>query len=115
MDTQKIYDMAGVTEGQLKKLDGIHDLVEIFHGIDEDGSVFYAYMAIYPSKYMEYKNKIHNQEDLNLEDYGRILYSGKGDIPSAEIQQQMEEEHGIDHAHMTKFNQAILEVMSENQ
>ena len=112
-DFTQIYEALGVTEEQLKKADEeMGGILEIFHGIDGDGDMAYVYVAVKPSLYMEYRQKIEEQAEIDLDYYGKCLYSGKGSYPDVSAQKEVEKKYGVDHSFIGKFQEELEEIAS---
>lgn len=85
-------------------------MLELYQGTDPDGLSFYAYISVKPSKYAEYQHNVQNMIPMDIEEFGKIIHEGDGDMPSQEVQQMMAEKHGVDHAmpaHFDSLKQAI--------
>ena len=67
-------------------------MLELFSGTDEAGNAMYAIVAVKPSKLLEYRAKLENGEEIELEDYGEILEQGHGALPPKDIRQKYEAE-----------------------
>lgn len=115
IDKKAVYDALGVTEEQLKSVDDEEGILEILTGIDEDGDICFTYIAVKPSLYLEYQQKVFMQEEIDLDYYGNILYSKKGQYPSAEDQKEVEAKFGIDHVHATNFNKDVERLSQQSE
>jgi hypothetical protein len=74
---------------------------------------FWAYVSMYPSKLLEYTNKVQQHEHVIIEDYGMILRKGWGAVPPAEVQKEMEEKYGADHRFEEHMQDLIAEIEKE--
>ena len=74
-------------------------MVELFTGVDENERDFYAYVAVMPSKYMEYRSLLEKGEVIDLEAYGEIIEHGFSALPPADIRKKMSDMgfvHGLE-------------------
>ena len=104
MSVQDIYQEFGFSDKTLKQADQETSFIEIFQGMHENGESMFAYVAVKPSKMLEYKLKVAEMADIELEDFGEILYQGAGMYPNESTQKIVEELYGINHAHIREFN-----------
>lgn len=70
------------------------DLIWRVDGPDEVGRPFWYYIMLNPVKLESFKRKIGNEE-LDLNDFGKILKSGYGTEPPPETKEQMHREFGL--------------------
>jgi hypothetical protein len=59
------------------------------HGTTQDGRPFYAYVAVYPSKYKEFHRMTATKEPFAIEDYGTIVEGAFEVAPTQEVVQHM--------------------------
>ena len=65
-----------------------------------DGSPYWAYVAIKPSRYAAFAQATSEHRPISLEDYGTVIHHGfEKDVPP-EITQVMKEEYGFDEGHV---------------
>lgn len=76
-----------------------------------DGKPFWAYVAMFPTRYKEYYTKVTEGQPVDLTEYGEVLVKGWGEEPPEEIRRQMVDEYGFDDG----FEAAILGVMNQGQ
>ncbi|MAS87711.1 MAG: hypothetical protein CMH30_07030 [Micavibrio sp.] len=115
IDKKAVYDALGITEEQLKNADDEQGILEILTGIDGDGDICFAYIAVKPSLYLEYQQKVSMQEEIDLDYYGNVLYSKKGQYPSAGDQAEIEAKFGVDHVYATKFNRDVERLNQQSE
>ena len=61
---------------------------------DAGGKQAYAYLISTPEKMRMYENIRAGEFDLN--DYGKIIVSGFGKTPSAEVKKMLQEKYGLE-------------------
>ena len=66
---------------------------------------FWAYVSMYPSKYVEYCQKVADHEDVNVEEYGIVIDKGWGALPPQEAQDRMKADFDTDNA----FEEQLME------
>lgn len=73
-----------------------------------DEECYWAYVALYPETYEEFKTCQNNGIPCKLTDYGVILASATGEYePSEDIKQEMEAKYNIDRNFESRFRQAV--------
>lgn len=96
-----------------EELEAADDAVAIIHlcsGQTADGKDFFAYVAMKPSRYMQYIEATQRGDEVLLRDYGDILESGFGLVPSVKVQDEMQRKYGVD---PTFFEELTKEVIAE--
>ena len=63
-------------------------VVELFSGNTGDGKEFYAYLSVFPTKYVEYVERQECGKTTNMHEYGSILKTGWRKTSSKEAQQE---------------------------
>ena len=70
-------------------------LLEMVQMTVESGSSAWALMSISPEKYQDYKVKVETGDDLDINEYGRVLAYGVGEVePTPEENARLLEEFG---------------------
>ena len=64
-------------------------MLDLFSGVDNAGRPYYAYVAVIPSKYMDYRSRLAAGEAIVLKDYGDIIAEGDAVLPPADLQKRM--------------------------
>lgn len=81
-------------------------------GVLEDGSPYWLYIAVKPSKYKEFLGLLRSQARMRLADYGTILrYGFEKEVP-ASVKEEMKRQYGCDDAFMAKV---AADVKAEQQ
>lgn len=57
---------------------------------------FWTYISMYPSKYLDYQEKIQSGQSVKLEDYGIVIDKGWGSEPPQDVQERMKKHFGAD-------------------
>ena len=76
-----------------------------------DGSPYYAFLAVKPSKYKEYSDMVVSKQPMNLSDYGKILASGYAAKPPDEVIEEMHERYG----YLEKYEGKLVEEAKKQQ
>lgn len=105
------FSQIDVMEVDYAAMDQYFAIAQLITGQTGNGVDFYAYMAMYPSRYREYLERVQNFEPLIIENYGRVLHKGWGTLPSASIQREMFEKYGIDHRFFPQLMREIGDQM----
>ena len=79
------------------------EIIALSTGKMEDGTAYWAYIAVDPSKYQAFATAT---PPIDLEDYGTILKAGEGNEPPDDVKQEMELQIGADH----DINDQIIEM-----
>jgi len=75
-----------------KKDDFVYVLVK---GETSDDKPFWAYVAMLPPRYLEFK-VVESEGNYNLHDYGTIIKSGEGKEPPDAIREYMKDKYNFD-------------------
>lgn len=73
------------------------DCIFLVKGKDTTNRQAWYYVLVDKSKKDMFEN-IQGTQSLNLNDYGKIIFSGYGDEPPADMKKKMEEEYGFKEA-----------------
>ena len=73
-------------------------VVALVYGYRPDQTRFWIYVAVIPSKFDEFvaQQKANTLDLYHLEIYGEIITYGNGDVPPADITQQVAERYKLD-------------------
>lgn len=102
-----------ITEETIHSLDGEYSILELVRGQKPDGTKLWAYVQLYPSKYMEYMMKVTDGEAILLFDYGEVITGGYGDGPTDKEKSMIEEKYGADHNFEQKLKERIETAVAE--
>lgn len=58
---------------------------------------FWALLSMYPSSFAEYEAKVQNMEEVNLQQYGKVLHADYGVHPSKEKMDFFTQRYGADY------------------
>ena len=97
------------SEEELKELDQTSAIVAYTTGQMPDGRVYYAFIAVLPSKYIEFHAKTKACTPLVLDEYGTILQADFEARPSAEVIEYMRTEYGFDENFETTLSKKLEE------
>ncbi|HEY8964541.1 MAG TPA: hypothetical protein VIN59_08795 [Alphaproteobacteria bacterium] len=64
-------------------------MIDLFMGRDEQDRPYWAYVAIIPSKYQEYRETLERGDALELDQFGLVLSQGHTQMPPKDIQNKM--------------------------
>ena len=97
----------------LKEADEDTAVIVLSQGILADGDSYYAYVAIEPSKYVEFKKAETSGKPYKLSDYGTIIKWERKAAPTNEVMDDMELRLGLDHQYEEKVVKAVKELQEE--
>lgn len=92
---------------QMEQADDNIGIVHLFSGKTGKGEDFYAYISVKPSRYEEFLLIARAGEEMNLEEFGKILKKGFGKEPMPDVVQHMKEKYGIDHDFLDNLRREI--------
>lgn len=103
--------MSTMTYDQLRVLDEEVGVVHILSGKTAKDEDFYVYISIKPSRYEDLL-LIASAGDtsMDLTEFGDILESGFGRVPSAAVMKEMEDKYGVDHNFIVNLAAEIKKV-----
>jgi len=96
----------------LEEADADNAIIVLTTGEMENGSSFYAYLAIKPSKYLDFL-EAEKKGDYKLSDYGKVIEMGEGENPSTQVMKKMEKEFGIRHDFEEEFVKALKSTIND--
>ncbi len=109
MSSKFNFDSSGTfkdsTTEELAKADLSSAIIALSTGVQGDGTPYYVYLAIPPSKYAEFYRLSKEGQSINLENYGVIIAGGPQEQPPEIVTEYMKEEYGFDE----NFEQALDE------
>lgn len=96
---------------QVQMPEDIDDTVGILQMVTGriEGQAFWAYLAMFPSKYQEYVAKVQNNEPVDLMSYGEVIEQGYGEQPPQEVVDRMAAEYGAE----PDFEQTLAAMITE--
>lgn len=98
-----------ISHRKLRMLDARAAMVELCGGTLANGQRFYAYVAVFPSRYEQYRRAFGNGASVNLLEFGTVLKCGLGDEPPESVKREMEKTHGLSHAFEEDLRDALRE------
>lgn len=88
-------------------------LLVLDKGSIADGTPYWAYIAVKPSKYAEFIRLTQAHQPLRIGDYGTILkYGFEPDVPEAQ-REEMQREHGFDEQFVPKLLEDVKKAQGE--
>jgi len=72
-------------------------------GTIEDGTPYYAYVAVKPSRYAEFHAMTAARETMTISDYGKIIRGGYAPAAPPEVVKEMREKYGFDEHYAEKL------------
>lgn len=108
-----------LTDAELALEDADSSFIVYDDGILADGSHFWLYIAVKPSKYREFVDKTKRREMINYPDYGDIIKFGREEIVPAAIKDEMKQQYGFDDNYeavvIDKFKKAQMEFLTKQE
>tara|TARA_B100001971_G_C17959739_1_gene416808 strand:+ start:91 stop:414 length:324 start_codon:yes stop_codon:yes gene_type:complete len=86
--------------------------IVLISGTDENSEDIWCYASIEPSKFKAFKEAEESGE-FEVEEYGEVLFTGKGTTPPPEIEQKMRDEFGADDEFEDNVGQVIKKLSRE--
>lgn len=113
-----VFDSTGVlkrpTAEELTAADEQSVVVVLDRGLLEDGSPYWAYVAVMPSKYAEFMRLASERTPLVLEEFGAIIRHGfEQDVPAA-VKEAMKQEVGFDENLLDTILKDVTQAQAEH-
>lgn len=83
-------------EALQQALDGTTRVVVLVTGEQTNGRPFWAYVAMAPTDYLQFRQREAAGAGYSLHDFGEILEAGEASQPPPSVVQRMAEEEGFD-------------------
>ena len=99
-------------------LDRAAQLMVLSRGTLKDGTAYYAYVGVKPSRYADFVRTSKAGATLTLEDYGEVLYFAAGSSePPRAVREEMQRRYGFDEQYGVKLQARLnaAAVAEENQ
>jgi len=96
-----------MTAEELAAADADSSVIELNQGILNDGTPYWAYIAVKPSRYKEFKRLIAEQQPILLTEDGNILKFGFDEIVPTSVREEMKQEHGWDDKCLTTLTAEV--------
>lgn len=81
----------------IKGDDKDHRVIDLFLGVAPNGRPFYAYLAIIPERYVEYRDQVSAAQNIEFAKFGDIIIGGWDAVPPAIVQRGMTDHFGFIH------------------
>jgi hypothetical protein len=102
------------TAEELAKADEEESILAYTNGTTVEGTPFYVYIAVRPSKYAEFYDACVNKQPINnIEEYGEVIASGYEANPPADVVKQMREEYGFNEKFLDEMEKEALKQQGE--
>ena len=88
------------------------DIIVLDRGEMENGSFYWAYIAIKPSRYKEFMRITGERRPIVLDEFGEILKHGFDEHVPQEAIDAMREEYGFDDQYVEKLGGRMVQVQS---
>ena len=92
---------------ELQQADKDSFIVAYTTGSAQDGTPYYAFIGVLPSKYREFQEKSAARMPMRLRDYGEILASDYEKSAPAHVIAQMQEKYGYDEQFEEKLREEV--------
>ena len=90
-----------LTAEELAAADADSSVIELNQGILNDGTPYWAYIAVTPSRYKDFKRLTADHQPILLTEYGNILKFGFDDRVPTSVREEMKHNHGWDDTFLT--------------
>ena len=90
-----------LTAEELAAADADSSVIELNHGTLNDGTPYWAYIAVKPSRYKDFKRLTADHQPIRLTEYGNILKFGFDDLVPTSVREEMKQKHGCEDAFLT--------------
>jgi hypothetical protein len=102
-----------LTAEELAAADGDSAVIVLSSGMLENGTPYWVYIAVKPSRYEEFLKVTAARQPLCIDDYGVVLKYGLDKEVPAAIKEEMKREHGCDDNYLATLTQDIKKAQSE--
>jgi len=99
------------TTEDLAIADEDNGILVLSRGVQADGTPYYAYIVVIPSKFAEFMRKTEEKIACDLESYGDVLFAESLAEPPVEIAEMMRDCYDFDE----EFQQKLFEEMKKEQ
>jgi len=96
-----------LTDAELAASEGDSVVIVYNRGKLEDGSPYWLYIAVKPSKYREYVEKTSKHEMITFSDYGEIIKYGYEESVPDDIRIEMEREYGCNENYLDTLTKKL--------
>ncbi len=83
-----------MTAEELRAADAHSSVIELDRGRLENGTPYWAYVAVRPSRYKEFKRVTAEHRPFRLRDYGIVLKHGFDEAVPLSIKEEMKRDYG---------------------
>jgi hypothetical protein len=97
---------------ELAVADAEVDIIVLDTGTFEDGTPYWAYVGIKPSKYSTFMGMTSQQKLIAFEDYGTILKHGFEKEVPAHIKEEMKNNHNFDEHYIERLRKDIIDTQT---
>lgn len=98
----------------LKEADEQIGILSLYTGSKMDGTPYYAYALIRPSKYQEYVKKCETG-NFRLTDYGDIIVSGNRGEPHEAVRKKIEQEYNANPNFTDALRQSLQKFVDKTE
>lgn len=109
--TQYAFNQDGSLERasseELQQADKDNSIIVYTTGKAQDGTPYYAFLGVLPSKYREFQEKSAARMPMRLRDYGEILASDYEPSAPAHVVAEMKQKYGYDEQFEEKLREEI--------
>jgi hypothetical protein len=105
------FDGSGLkppTAEELAKADAESTILVYITGIVEDGRPYYAYIAVKPSLYDQFKAKCDAKAEIIPGKYGAVIATGFESSPPPEVISMMRDTYGFDEHCLDKLREGLI-------
>ena len=102
-------DVLAPSQEEFGSMDAEYSVLTYTTGVMDDGKPYYAYIAVTPSKYVEFHSRIKSNESMILGDYGVVILSDFLPEAPTDVKEHMRKEYGFSENYETILKQSVDE------
>lgn len=113
MATAEMFEASGklkrLTPEELAEADKNSAILCYSRGTMKDGTPYYAFIGVRPSRYAEYRKNTLAEQPMLLGEYGIIVAAGFEEAAPMEVLQEMRDKYGYDEKYAEKLVNRLVE------
>ncbi len=102
-----------LSDEELKQADETNRVLCFSDGTLADGTPYWAYIAVLPSKHATFLELTRTRQPLRLTDFGEMIAAGYEETVPEDIQQEMQEKYKFNGKYLNELNQKLIACQQE--